>query len=174
MDLREGLPIISYLRCAFADVTGLILMNGGKKVFGIPLRTVRTERHGSRQNPQSHHLSNLPGLSVCLGHTYTHTHTSVRTHSQSSHAACPLQQAPTSKPSPFSAVTSRVAMVTPAPPQSGAELTCLTAYVLQQTLQWRISADRGYREHFWRVSTKNPKTKQTKKHPMRYYLELCP
>lgn len=138
MDLREGLPIISYLRCAFVDVTSLILLNGGKKVSGIPLRTVRKERHGSRQNPQSHRLSNLSGLSVSLGHTHIHTPACAQTYSHRSHAVCPLQQAPTSKPSPFSAVTSRVAMVTPAPPQSRAELTCLTAYILHRTahLRW--------------------------------------
>lgn len=99
--------------------------------------------------------------SLSLGHTHTHTHQRADTHSHCSHAACPLQQAPTSKPSPFSVVTSRVAMVTPAPPQSGAELTCLTAQDLQQTVQKPISADWGQHVHFWRVCTHTKNKKNT-------------
>lgn len=128
VDVVEGLPIISYLPCVFADMTSLILLRGGEKKFRVFLYGLRA-RSAMAQDKILRPIALATFLvspSLFNTHMHARAHT---THSRGSHAARPLQQAPTSKPSPFSAVTSRVAMATPAPPQSGAELTCLTAYI---------------------------------------------
>lgn len=41
VDVDEGLPIISYLPCAFADMTSIILLRGGEKKFRVFLYELR-------------------------------------------------------------------------------------------------------------------------------------